>query len=119
MGVSNRTNCIPKKPNLSKSVRTSLTSLLTKMITVYLGLLALIALARPVESAIGDSEKKPMRDVFLNDPQFMEQEAARQAAQESAQEAAQEAAQESAPQRMESLTPESESSESASESVVA
>merc|ERR1711915_105410 len=104
--MGNRTNCNPKKPNLLKSVRTRLTSLLTKMITVYLGLLALIALARPVESAIGDSEKKPMRDVFLNDPQFMEQEAA------------QEAAQESAPQRMESLTPESESSESASESVV-
>merc|ERR1711915_1008096 len=97
--VRTRLTSLLTKPNLLKSVRTRLTSLLTKMITVYLGLLALIALARPVESAIGDSEEKPMRDVFLNDPLFLEQEAAR----------------ESAPQRMESLTPESESSESASE----
>merc|ERR1712098_594752 len=112
MGVSNRTNCNPKKPNLLKSVRTRLTSLLTKMITVYLGLLALIALARPVES---DLEEKPLMDVYLNDLRFVEQEAARQAAQE----AAQESAQEDASQPMESATCKSESSESASESFVA
>merc|ERR1712098_457102 len=108
MGDSNRTNCNLKKPNLLKSVRTRLTSLLTKMITVYLGLLALIALARPVES---DLEEKPLMDVYLNDLRFVEQEAARQAAQESAQE--------DASQPMESATRKSESSESASESFVA
>merc|ERR1712098_778427 len=104
MGDSNRTNCNLKKPNLLKSVRTRLTSLLTKMITVYLGLLALIALARPVES---DLEEKPLMDVYLNDQRFV------------AQEAAQESAQEDAPQPVESATRKSESSESASESFVA